>query len=571
MNIFVEVSVLLAITTLVTLAIRSLKQPLVVGYILAGIIAGPYVFNLLRSSHELELFSKVGIVFLLFIVGLNLNPKVIKEVGSISLITGIGQVLFTSIVGFLLALLLGIDRIAALYVSIALTFSSTIIILKLLADKQDLQKLYAKIAIGFLLVQDIIATFVLIGVTVFTNGDSTHLVSTVAITLLKGVGLLIGLYIFSSRVLPRLTRYVAHSQELLFLFSLAWGAGLASLFLVLGFSIEIGALVAGVSMSVTPYADEVSARLKPLRDFFIIIFFILLGSQMILTDLSSILIPALILSLFVLIGNPIIVIILMNLAGFNRRTGFMAGLTVAQISEFSLILASLGLQVGHISQEVMSLVTLVGLITIAGSTYLILYSDRIYPRVSLLLNFLELIKKRKNQPGAVGENYSSVIFGFDRVGHTFVEALTENDQTFLVVDYNPKSIERLQSLGLNFRYGDAGDIEFLEDLPVTRPRLVISTIPDLTANKLIIKTMMARNPEVLVIPLAHSVSDAQELYETGAAFVVMPHHLGAEFAARMIKKNGLDKSTYEEEKQKHLSKLEKKYGLSTNLAATITH
>jgi len=556
MTIFIEMSILLGITTLITVAVKALKQPLVVGYILAGIIAGPYVLNVLHSTHELELFSKVGIVFLLFIVGIHLNPKVIKEVGSISLITGLGQVFFTSVIGFGLSVSLGIDHLAALYVAIALTFSSTIIILKLLADKNDLQKLYAKIAIGFLLVQDIIATFVLMGITVFTTGGNSNVLLTLSLTLLKGAALLCGIYLFNALVLQRLIRYLAHSQELLFLFSLAWGTGLASLFLVLGFSIEIGALVAGVTMSMTPYADEMSARLKPLRDFFIIIFFILLGSQMVLSNITAILFPAFVLSLFVLVGNPIIVIILMNLAGYNRRTGFLAGLTVAQISEFSLILASLGLRVGHLSQEVLSLVTLVGLITIAGSTYLILYADSIYPRLSQLLQRLELVKKRKNEKGSVGDDYSSVIFGFDRVGHTFVDALIEANQSFLVVDYNPSSILRLEKLNLPFRYGDASDVEFLGELPLSKPQLAISTVPDLITNKLITRAILVKNPDALVILIAHSAAEAQELYATGAAYVVIPHHLGAEFAAKMIRKFGLDKEAYQEQKLKHLQKLE---------------
>lgn len=555
MNIFIELSILLLVTTVVTLGVKLLKQPLVVGYILAGIVTGPYFLNVLHSTHELELFSKVGIVFLLFIVGLHLNPKVIKEVGSISLVTGVGQVVFTSLIGFLLAILLGIDRLAALYVAIALTFSSTIIILKLLADKKDLQKLYAKIAIGFLLVQDVIATFVLIGVTVFTNGGEAGLLNTLAWTLLKGLGLFVGLYLFTSLVLQKLTNYIAHSQELLFLFSLAWGTGLASLFLLLGFSIEIGALVAGVTMSLTPYADEMSSRLKPLRDFFIIIFFILLGSQMVIANLASIILPALLLSLFVLVGNPVIVILLMNLAGYSRRTGFLAGLTVAQISEFSLILASLGMRVGHLSQEVLSLVTLVGLITIAGSTYLILYADSIYPRIANILKKLELLKTRKTEKGAVGEDYSSVIFGFDRVGDIFADALTKAEQSYLVVDYNPASIQRVEELQLPFRYGDASDVEFLEELPVAKPQLVVSTIPDFVTNKLIIRTMLEKNPKVLVVPIAHTITEAKELYDLGAAFVMIPHLLGAEYAARMIKRLGLDKNAYFEEKQKHLAKL----------------
>lgn len=554
MNIFAEVSVLLALTVVVTMVVRLLKQPLVVGYILSGIIAGPYVLDLLHSKDELELFSKVGIVLLLFIVGLHLNPKVVKEVGAVSLVTGLGQVGFTAVIGFFLALALGIDRLAALYVSIALTFSSTIIILKLLADKKDLQKLYAKIAIGFLLVQDIVATFILIGITVVAGAGSDSLWFTLLSTVAKGLLAGVVLMGMSSLVIPRLTRYLAHSQELLFLFSLAWGMGLASLFATLGFSIEIGALVAGVTLSMTPFAEEMASRLKPLRDFFIVLFFLLLGSHMMLDSLGAVIIPAVILSIFVLVGNPIIVIVLMNWLGFNRKTGFMAGLTVAQISEFSLILASLGLRVGHLSQEVLSLVTLVGLITIAGSTYLILYSEKIYPVSLRLLQWLELFKKHKKAAGSVGENYQSVIFGYDRVGHHFARVLQKLGKEYLIVDYNPSSVERLQKEGHPFRYGDASDVEFLGELPLSKPELIISTIPDLATNLLITQEMLRRNSKAVVIPLTHTLAEAETLYQAGASYVLLPHYLGAEYGAEMIEKNQLDLEAYARAraKQKHL-------------------
>ena len=561
MSVFIEISILLALTTIVTIFVKKLKQPLVVGYILSGIVAGPYIFNVLHSQHELELFSKVGIVLLLFIVGLHLNPKVIKEVGNVSLITGIGQVLFTSLIGFLLSLLLGLDTTAALYVAIALTFSSTIIILKLLADKKDLQKLYAKIAVGFLLVQDIVATLVLISVTVFTQENGLSITQTIAVTLFKGTFILTALLLTNHFLIPKITKSIAKSQELLFLFSLAWGTGLASAFAFSGFSIEIGALVAGVMLSTTPYADEIASRMKPLRDFFIVIFFILLGSQLIITDIHSLLIPAIVLSLFVLLGNPVIVIVIMNLLGYNRKTGFMAGLTVAQISEFSLILASLGFRVGHLSQEVMSLITLVGLITIAGSTYLIIYSEKIFPHAKKLLQILELVKKKQNQKGSIEENYNAVIFGYDRVGHNFVSVLQAQNESFIVVDFNPDSIQRLAQQNIAYSYGDASDLEFLAELPLKKPKLAISTIPDYTTNKLILKGLLEKNKAVQFIPIAHTTHEAKKLYELGAAYVVIPHHLGAEFAANMIKRLQKEPDLYTQEREKHLAKLTKKYSL----------
>jgi Kef-type K+ transport system membrane component KefB len=555
MNIFFELSLLLTVTAIITLAVRKLRQPLVVGYILSGIIAGPYVLNIVSSQHELELFSKVGIVFLLFIVGLYLNPKIIQEVGKVSLVTGLGQVLFTSLIGFALTLLLGIDRLAALYVAIALTFSSTIIILKLIADKKDLQKLYAKIAIGFLLVQDIVATFILIAITVVSGQSDMGLVSTLLLTLGKGMILFSVLGMFQRYILPKVTEYAAESPELLFLFSLAWGTILASIFAALGFSIEIGALIAGVTLSLSPYSVEIASRLKPLRDFFIIIFFVLLGSQLILSNLAQLLFPAIILSLFVLVGNPIIVIILMNSLGYNRKTSYQAGLTVAQISEFSLILGALGLRLGHLSQEVLSLITLVGLITISGSTYLILYSETFYPKVSRYLGWLELIKTNVKHKGKDPDDFESIIFGFDRVGHYFAQSLQSLDHSFLVVDFNPASAEKLEDSGYQYRLGDASDPEFLEDLPIVKPKIIISTVPELATNILIVHAMRAKNKKAVIIPIAQTHQEASELYEAGASYVMMPHHLGAQHMSKMIARYGSDHSLYETLKKRHVSEL----------------
>ncbi|MEX1052563.1 MAG: cation:proton antiporter, partial [Patescibacteria group bacterium] len=230
MNIFLELSLIIVFATVISFVVRLLKQPLIVGYILTGIITGPHFLNILQSLDTIELFSKIGITILLFIIGLSLNPLVIKEVGRVSLITGVGQVLFTSIVGYFIAIFLGLSQIAAIYTAIALTFSSTIIILKLLSDKGDLHKLYGKIAVGFLIVQDVIATIILIVVASFAGAGETTSLYSISLALLKGILILSGLVLVSSRILPMLVKFAARSQELLFLFSIAWGLGFSALF-----------------------------------------------------------------------------------------------------------------------------------------------------------------------------------------------------------------------------------------------------------------------------------------------------------------------------------------------------
>ena len=556
MEIFVELGILLAIATLLAILMRLLKQPLIVGYILAGVVAGPYFLNVLHSKDEIELFSKLGITILLFIVGLSLSPKIIKEVGKVSLIGGLGQIIFTTLIGFSIAIFLGIERVAAIYIAIALTFSSTIIVLKLLSDRGDLNKLYGKIAIGFLIVQDVVATIVLLFVSAFTKSQDIDILSTVGILIIKALVLFVLLYIVSIYIIPKISKFIAASQEILFLFSISWGIGIATIFYSLGLSMEIGALIAGVTLSLTPFSYEIAARLKPLRDFFIVLFFVLLGSQLVLDNVSTIILPSIILSLFVLIGNPVIVILIMNILGHKSKIGFMTGLTVAQISEFSLILAALGFSIGHISQDVLSIITIVGLVTITGSTYLLLYADPLYKKAEWLLKFLELEKKAQDT-GSEYEKYKIILFGYDRVGQEYIDAFEKTDQPYLVVDFNPESIQKIKDKGILYKFGDAEDIEFLNELNLSTSKLCVSTLSDFKTNVVLTHAIREVNKRAVIIQIADNAIHAHELYAAGASYVVVPHHLGAMHAISLLKKHEIDFKKFEEEKQLHLSHLAK--------------
>jgi Kef-type K+ transport system membrane component KefB len=376
MNVFLEISVIIMIATLLGGILRYLKQPLIIGYILTGIIISPYFLNLVSSNETLEIFSHIGIAFLLFIVGLGLNIQMFKEVGKASIITGLGQVIFTSIFGFIIAKLIGFPTTTSMYIAIALTFSSTIIIMKLLTDKGDTDKTYGKISIGFLIVQDLIVIFALLFISSISTGESIH--TLIYSTILSLVGLLTVVALFTRYILSNIIHHIAKCEEYMLLFSIGWCFALSTLFYYFEFSIEIGALLAGICLASSPYKTHIESKIQPLRDFFLILFFVLLGSQMVFEDIGKYIFPIIIFSLFILIGNPLIVITLMKHLGYSHKTGFMCGLTVAQISEFSLILITLGITVGHIPQEILSMVTVIGLITIAGSSYLIMYSEKIF-------------------------------------------------------------------------------------------------------------------------------------------------------------------------------------------------
>lgn len=555
MDLFVELSLIIVVAMIVTSIIRLLRQPMIIGYILTGILLSPHFLGLIKSTDSIIVFSQIGIALLLFIVGLNLNPKVLKEFGLGQLILGgIGQVVFTFIIGYFLIRYFGFNIITSLYVAIALTFSSTIIIMKLLSDKNDLDAIYGRFAIGFLIIQDIVVIALLIVISSMSSGNS--LSGLVTKTLFSGVLLIIGLVLIAKYFLPYLCNFFARSQEYLFLFSVGWGLGLATLFHYINFSIEIGALIAGVALALSPYHYEISAKLKPLRDFFIILFFIVLGSQLVFSSVTQYIVPIIVLSLLVLIGDPLIVMILMGLLGYTKRVGFLTGLTMAQISEFSLILVAMGVTVGHLSVEILSMVTVIGLITIAGSTYMILYADKIYPYFAPYLGIFErknAVKDKKKR-----KEYDIVLFGYNRIGYDILNAFRKLKKRFLIIDYNPDVIESLSKSGINCRYGDANDTELLKELDLKNVKMVISTVPKFESNLVLLNTVRRINKKAIVIVVSHQIDEAHVLYDNGASYVLMPHFLGGHYASNMIMKHGFNKRKFLSEKRKHITHLKKR-------------
>ncbi len=558
MGIFLEFASVVFVATLFSILARVLKQPLIVGYILAGIIIGPYFLNIYQTQDNIELFSRIGITILLFILGLNLSPRIVREVGKVSLITGVGQVIFSFLSGLFISFFLGFNFISAVFIAIALTFSSTIISLKLLSDKGELNKLYGRIAIGLLLLQDVVATIILLALPSLSQTGKVDIVTLLGILSLKTIGIILILYLTARFVMPYVSNFMASSSELLFLFSMTWGLGLASVFYILGFSVEIGALIAGVVLSLTPFSYEIEARMKPLRDFFIVLFFVLLGSQIVLDNVLILIIPAIVLSSLVIVGHPLIVFLIMNILGYKKRTGFMTGVAVSQISEFSLIITALAFNQGLIEKEVLSLIIMVGLITIAVSAYLITNADDIYGRLQRFLDFLEIRKSSGKSSGTSFEDYEILLFGYDRVGQDFLRAFDKLEKDFLVIDLNPEAINILRQKNIPHMFGDARDVEFLSQLNLAKVKMVVSTILDFKANLLLSQKIRDDSPNAIIIAISHDISESEELYKNGASYVIMPHYLGARFASNMIVKYGFDTRAFKQEREKHLDHLTKR-------------
>lgn len=552
-NILIELAVLVGIGLLLSGVATLLKQPLTIGYIATGIILGPSLFNVVKATDFIGSFAQLGIVVLLFTVGLGLSPKVFRQVGKASLLTGIGQIFFTVMIGFLISHFMGYSFMTSAFIAIALTFSSTIIVMKYLSDSGDGDTLYGRISVGVLLIQDVAVMLIMAVISSLSVGASGRSLSLTNLSMI--ISILLILIPISMYVLPWLLKKIAKSQEYLLLFSLGWCLLLAVSFHQLKFSMEIGALLAGVSLSVSSYRHEIVSKVKPLRDFFIFLFFVSLGTQLSLSNIKGNIWPIVILSLFVLIGKPIVIFIIMNIQGYTKKSSLMGGLALAQISEFSLILLAMGVSQGHITADILSIVTIVTLVSIAGSAYLMTYSDKIY---NMLAKFLPNLSKK--QDVTIGNhpkhNTSEVIlFGYDKIGFSILRQFKKMGKKYLVIDYNPEVIKYLETTKTSCMYGDAEDTDLLDELELSKKKMVISAIPVYETNLLILNKVREYSDKTIVILVSNSIEDSLKLYDKGANYVIIPRYLGGEHASKIIEKNEYNIDKFSKDRLAHIEHL----------------
>jgi len=551
-SIFLQISVLMAIAVAIAFIIRLLGQPLIIAYIVAGITAGPMFFNMLNHDQRVyDAFAQFGVVLLLFIIGLNLNFKHLKSIGKSSFITGVGQIIFTAVIGFLILLALKMEVLTAVYLSVAITFSSTIIIMKLLTEKKDTETVYGRHTIGLMIVQDVIAVLLMVVVGLF-SGENPAQNSAVAL-IIKGVVGLGVIILVSKYFLPWFLDKAAHSTELLFIFTVAWCFGLGGLFYLLGFSVEIGAIIAGISLSSSSYQPEIASRIKPLRDFFLIIFFIVLGGAMALGNMGSLWLPALILSLFILIGNPLILYFLFRALKFTRRNSFFIGLAAAQVSEFGFVILFTGARFGHINNEVIPIFTIVAIVTIFISSYLILYSEKLY---QFLLPVFNLFGPDKYlQTEVLPPIYDAWVVGYDRIGRKVCQALKDLKFRFSVIDFNPRAIRQLKEEKVPAVFGDIADVELLENLPLASANLIVMTIPSTDDQVNLLNQARKTSSETIILANAYHAHDVKVLYEAGADYVMMPYVIGGEWVADILRKNKFTPEFFSVLKTKQLREL----------------
>lgn len=557
-GIFLQLSFIIVVGAVVSVVMRLLRQPMILSYIFTGILVGPAALNLIRLD-TFDEFASIGIALLLFIIGLGMNVSVIRKVGSTIFIATTAELVSVGAVGFVVSSLLGFTKAEALIMGLCLFFSSTIIIVKILSDKKEQNRLHGQIAIGIVLLDDIVATLALLFVA--AGKDSGIGLAKLGTLALQG-GLLGAFLIIMSKVLlPRIVRFMASSQEMLFLFAVGWGFGVASLFEVAGFSIEIGALFAGVSLAGLPYAQEIEARLKPLRDFFVVLFFIVLGKSLTISGLSTALIPALVLSAVVVILKPTTIVSTLGALGYSKRVSFMAGINLTQVSEFSIVLAVLATTTGLASKEVSTVITLVAIITIACASYLTQHDDFLFGlfdhwHPKFFERTIRLKEKRRTQ------SYQLILVGYQRGGQEFIKTFQGLHKRYVVVDYDPAVIEFLQQKHIPCLYGDATDTDLLDEIGVQSAKLLISTISDFETNEQLVRHMNLLNPEAAIVCNANSHEEALQLYELGSSYVIIPHHASSEHLSGLIQRNGIDRRHFDRYRAQHLRHIAADHQLS---------
>lgn len=545
--IFSEITVIICLAALFAVVFRIFKQPAILAYILTGIVVGPLGFFHVQNQEVLKVLSELGITLLLFMLGLEIKVRDFISIGKAAFIIAAGQIVISIAFFYALSLILGFIPLSALYIAIALMDSSIIIVVKLLSDKKDLHSLYGKISIGILLLQDAVAIFVLIFLAAFSpNTQAQSIMQFVEVTV-KAILLFGFVGYLSLRFFPKIVDRLSRSSETLFLVSIAWVFGLAYLVSspLIGFSVEIGGFLAGLALSNSIANYQIIARARVLRDFFLILFFVVIGINMNFTNISSILLPALILSICVLLIKPFIVMSLMGLMGFKKRSSFLTSINLSQISEFSLIVVFLGNKLGHISDSVVSLVTLVSIITFTLSTYMIVNSNKLYIVLRSFLSFFERQHADKEEIVDLTNDMNNlkdhvVLVGGDQMGESILDVLEGLDSDVVVVDFDPVILRRLKEKKAHRLFGDIADLDIQERAQLDTARLVISTVPDLEDNLLLLKVHKYGNRQAKIVVMALDINDAKILYKEGADYVILPHLAGGRQIAKILKENNLE-------------------------------
>lgn len=555
-TVLISLATIIIVAAIFALILKLLKQELIPAYILAGLVIGPLVLGLVKNSSLITALAEIGIAFLLFVAGLEISSQKLKET-SYAFIAGLFQIIIIGFATFFISIGFGFTRLEALYLALILAFSSTIIVVKLLADKRELNTLHARIAISILVLQDFIA---IIALAILSSSASQYTGSFMIIALVKLVLIVLIAWFLNKTILNSIFKFASSSTELLFLVSIAFVFLFAALAYFLNLSIVIGAFIAGVALANLPYKVEIESKIKPLRDFFVIIFFVSLGTWLTSFNINKDVLVFIIFLALVVIAKPFITAFIIRMFGYKTRTSILSGLAIGQVSEFSLILALQGLLLGILSQTTFNIIVLVAIITMALTPYLIKSSAFIHSKSASLFSFMDNMPVHREIIGHKTDTKKTIIlFGCHRMGSIFLKTLGKMKENILVVDYDPEIIRALTKQDIACIYGDTGSADVIEALQLKHVNVAISTIPDIHSNSLLIKKLKLLNPDIFVLVTAEKIHDALRLYEVGADYVILPHVISGEKSLELIKdveKFSSNKGKFRKTREEHIKHLE---------------
>ncbi|MBW6511655.1 MAG: cation:proton antiporter [Desulfuromonadaceae bacterium] len=538
-----EIGISILSATALGFIFQLFRQPVILGYLVAGAVIGPEIgLKLVSNPTGIEVISEIGLILLLFIIGLELNPAKLLSSGRQLIYAGGGQFIFSVLLGIgffaLLGYSLGNGRIEALYLAICCSLSSTAIVVKLLYDKFEIDTLPGRITLGILIFQDIWAILVLALQPQFTHPQ----VSLVVLALSKSVALLAIGFLLSKYLLGWIFEKISKTPEMVVAMSIAWCVCMAGIGGWIGLSMEIGALIAGVAISTFPYSVHVTAKVLPLRDFFLTLFFLSIGMKIPVPD-PAMLIMAIVIVLFVIASRFLTIYPLLSLAGSGRRTSFIASLNLSQISEFSLVVAALGVHYGHIEERMLSLIIYAMAVTSVLATYFINGNHRAYLVFDRFLEKTGFPSKVKETVMAdATRHYPMVLLGYHRGAQAFIDQLeiTAPDllRKILVIDFNLEVLKELKDRNIKGVFGDISSMDTLEHAHVSSATIILSTIPDSllkgTNNQSLVTTCRTLAPNAVLVATADSAEMIEVLKTSGANEVLLPYALTGAHLARFV-------------------------------------
>ncbi|MBW2998922.1 cation:proton antiporter, partial [Candidatus Woesearchaeota archaeon] len=485
-NIFFDLTVIFVISTLLLSIAKILKQPVIPVYIITGILLVP-IFEIIHVKDFVSSISYFGIVFLLFIAGLELKFDKLKNVSSVASIGGTILVMLLFLIGIAVASLFGLNVISSIFMGLIFAFSSTMVVVKILSDKKQLDSLHGKIAMGLLVIQDIFAIVAFVALTSYGDFSMAKLVE-----LLINIAIVSFIFIVAAKyILPKTFSFVAKFQDLLFLTSIT-----VCLFFALIFGIfispealGIGAFLAGLALANLPYDLEIISRISPLKDFFSLLFFTSIGMLLPLEYIFANLSFTITFVLLILVLRPIITFIIIRFFNYMPRVAFLTAITQSQISEFGLILAFFGKATGSLSDELFASIIVIAVLSLTLTSYLTKYENKIYGFVKKYLTFFGGSKTNydlENLPTKFKKKFILIV-GYDRLGYSVLKTLKKKHESIVVVDYNPEVIKKLVEDKIHCIYGDISDSELIGRLKLKNCKLIISTIPEEDSSSLIMQ------------------------------------------------------------------------------------